>query len=289
MTCDTGKLIATLRKEKGWTQTELAEKLNVSDKAVSKWENGGMPSIEFLPKLSELFGVSIDYLVTGKETNFSTEKASTHSQDKDNYDSKKDPLGIKNLSSDELALILEDQKDLYTEEELETIEKQYNQNKRKETASRMRKNPKYRGKAWAIAKYEKGVKLSRIVCPECGELNENPDDHCEFCGFDFNELDDDQIVFAYTHENDKNLADMSDLVYEKENAGSPPGCFMYFISFLIPLIGIIAGAVNFKKRFWKGLFFFSLVVQIISLIIMIPFYIAYNEIGLYDFSYYRYW
>ena len=63
-----GKTIAELRKEKGWTQIELAEKLQVSDKAISKWEqDGGSPSIEFIPALAELFGVSIDYLMTGKK------------------------------------------------------------------------------------------------------------------------------------------------------------------------------------------------------------------------------
>lgn len=62
-----GKTIAELRKEKGWTQVELAEKLQVSDKAVSKWEkDDAYPSIEFFPALSELFGVTIDYLMTGK-------------------------------------------------------------------------------------------------------------------------------------------------------------------------------------------------------------------------------
>lgn len=62
-----GKTIAALRKEKGWTQVELAEKLQVSDKAVSKWEkDNGAPSVEFFPLLSDLFGVSIDYLMTGK-------------------------------------------------------------------------------------------------------------------------------------------------------------------------------------------------------------------------------
>ena len=62
-----GKTIATLRKEKGWTQVELAKKLQVSDKAVSKWEkDDAFPSIEFFPVLAELFGVSIDYLMTGK-------------------------------------------------------------------------------------------------------------------------------------------------------------------------------------------------------------------------------
>ena len=64
-----GKTIASLRKEKGWSQVELAEKLQVSDKAVSKWESdGGMPSLEFFPALAKMFGISIDYLMTGKET-----------------------------------------------------------------------------------------------------------------------------------------------------------------------------------------------------------------------------
>ena len=63
-----GKTIAKLRKAKGWTQIELAEKLQVSDKAISKWEkDSGAPSIEFFPALAELFDVSIDYLMTGKE------------------------------------------------------------------------------------------------------------------------------------------------------------------------------------------------------------------------------
>ena len=61
-----GKTIAELRKAKGWTQIELAEKLQVSDKAISKWEkDGGIPSVEFFPLLASLFNVSIDYLMTG--------------------------------------------------------------------------------------------------------------------------------------------------------------------------------------------------------------------------------
>lgn len=63
-----GKTIAELRREKGWTQIELADKLHVSDKAVSKWEkDSGAPSVEFFPALAELFGVSIDYIMTGKK------------------------------------------------------------------------------------------------------------------------------------------------------------------------------------------------------------------------------
>ena len=59
-----GKTIANLRKRCGFTQAELAEKLNVSNKAVSKWESGqGYPDISLFPLLSALFGVSIDYLM----------------------------------------------------------------------------------------------------------------------------------------------------------------------------------------------------------------------------------
>ena len=59
-----GQTIAKLRKKMGITQTELADMLKVSNKAVSKWENGGgYPEITLLPAMSEIFGVSIDYLL----------------------------------------------------------------------------------------------------------------------------------------------------------------------------------------------------------------------------------
>lgn len=62
-----GKTIASLRKSKGWTQVELAEKLNVSDKTVSKWESeSGLPEISQFPTLAKLFDVSIDFLMMGK-------------------------------------------------------------------------------------------------------------------------------------------------------------------------------------------------------------------------------
>ena len=62
-----GKTIAELRKAKGWTQVELAEKLGVSDKAVSKWESeGGYPEITQLPVLASIFDITIDFLLTGK-------------------------------------------------------------------------------------------------------------------------------------------------------------------------------------------------------------------------------
>ncbi len=61
-----GATIAALRKQKGLTQVALAKKLSVSDKTVSKWESGqGFPEITQFPALAELFGVSVDYLMTG--------------------------------------------------------------------------------------------------------------------------------------------------------------------------------------------------------------------------------
>ncbi|MBO5218690.1 MAG: helix-turn-helix domain-containing protein [Clostridia bacterium] len=62
-----GNTIAKLRKKNGMTQLSLAEQLNVSDKAVSKWENGqGYPDITLFPTLASLFGVTIDYLMLGE-------------------------------------------------------------------------------------------------------------------------------------------------------------------------------------------------------------------------------
>lgn len=63
-----GSTIAALRKRCGLTQSELAERLNISNKAVSKWENGqGYPDISIFPALASLFGVSIDYLMLQKK------------------------------------------------------------------------------------------------------------------------------------------------------------------------------------------------------------------------------
>lgn len=63
-----GNIIAKLRKQSGWTQADVAQKLGVSAKTVSKWEGGhGFPDVTLFPKMSEVFGVSIDYLMLGEE------------------------------------------------------------------------------------------------------------------------------------------------------------------------------------------------------------------------------
>lgn len=66
----TGELISSLRHEKGFTQKELAEKLNVTDKAVSKWERDvSLPDINTIPKLAEIFGLSIEELIKSNSQN----------------------------------------------------------------------------------------------------------------------------------------------------------------------------------------------------------------------------
>lgn len=67
MDCDKiGKLIYNLRKEKDMTQKQLADLMNISDKAISKWERGlGCPDVSLLPELSQILGVNIEELLSG--------------------------------------------------------------------------------------------------------------------------------------------------------------------------------------------------------------------------------
>ena len=63
----TGKFIATLRKEKELTQEQLGEKLGVTNKTISRWENGNyMPDIQMLSLLAKEFDVSINELISGE-------------------------------------------------------------------------------------------------------------------------------------------------------------------------------------------------------------------------------
>ena len=59
-----GEFLYTLRKEKGMTQAELASALNVTNKAVSKWETGeAMPETALLLPIAQIFGVTVDELL----------------------------------------------------------------------------------------------------------------------------------------------------------------------------------------------------------------------------------
>lgn len=64
----TGSIIKRLREEKGLTQAQFAEKINVSDKAVSKWETGkGYPDITLLEPIADILGVSVIELLSGND------------------------------------------------------------------------------------------------------------------------------------------------------------------------------------------------------------------------------
>ena len=62
-----GEMISSLRKEKGMTQNDLAEKMNVTDKAVSKWErNLSCPDVNSIPKLAEILGTTVEELLNAQ-------------------------------------------------------------------------------------------------------------------------------------------------------------------------------------------------------------------------------
>ena len=62
-----GKFIAELRKEHGFTQEQLGDKIGVTNKTISRWETGTyLPPVDVLLTMSELFGVSINEILSGK-------------------------------------------------------------------------------------------------------------------------------------------------------------------------------------------------------------------------------
>lgn len=88
-TVQIGKFIAQLRKRENLTQEALGEKLGVTNKTVSRWENGNyLPDIETFQLLSELFGVSINELLAGRKL---TDLELREQADKTLVDVAKDP------------------------------------------------------------------------------------------------------------------------------------------------------------------------------------------------------
>lgn len=68
-----GNLIAALRKEKGFTQEQLAERLNINSRSISRWENGNcMPDYAVFPILAKELGISVAELVEGKKNETGT-------------------------------------------------------------------------------------------------------------------------------------------------------------------------------------------------------------------------
>ena len=165
-----GKRIAQLRKQNGWSQMDLAKKINVSDKAVSKWENGGMPSVDLLPRLSKIFNVSIDYLLLGEDNSNSAVMLDKSEEPSDAVSSSEDMTefkdSIESLGVKELQMILLDQKDLYTEKEFRILEERYDELMGENSAKKLQ---------------------GKHVCPKCNGINANPGQYCEYCGYKFSD------------------------------------------------------------------------------------------------------
>ena len=65
-----GDNIALLRKNRGWTQTSLADRIGISPQAISKWERGiGYPDLTLIPRIAELFSVSTELLFADSKEN----------------------------------------------------------------------------------------------------------------------------------------------------------------------------------------------------------------------------
>jgi len=87
---DFGNFLYSLRKEKGMTQMELADRLGVTNKAVSKWETGdAMPETSLLLPISRIFDVSVDELLAGeRKLNKQAGERETNAQNEDAADQK---------------------------------------------------------------------------------------------------------------------------------------------------------------------------------------------------------
>jgi transcriptional regulator with XRE-family HTH domain len=74
-----GEIIASRRHELGMTQKDLADQLNLTDKAVSKWERDlACPDTATIPKLAELLGLSVEELMGAKTTNVSSHRGAKY-------------------------------------------------------------------------------------------------------------------------------------------------------------------------------------------------------------------
>jgi len=86
--------IQILRKQKGISQEQLAEMLDISRQAVSKWELGeSLPDVENIVKLSEIFGVSTDYLMKHESPQASAWESTTESRSSFDFDDEEDSGG----------------------------------------------------------------------------------------------------------------------------------------------------------------------------------------------------
>lgn len=94
-----GAFLAALRKANGYTQQEVADKLGVSNKTVSKWERDeGCPEIMILPAIAELYDVSVDEILRGERITKEEATKTVKTQERTKYIFEKTVLRFKNLS-----------------------------------------------------------------------------------------------------------------------------------------------------------------------------------------------
>lgn len=99
-----GIFISTIRKSKTMTQQELADKLGVTNKAISKWETGeGYPEITIIPELAKELGISIDELLTGKRSDSDNIPLVTHNH---NQSKRTNLFRFKTINSIAFAILL---------------------------------------------------------------------------------------------------------------------------------------------------------------------------------------
>lgn len=114
------KLVA-LRKEKGLTQSAVAEKLDVSRQAISRWESGvALPSTDNLKCLGALYGVPVDYLIN-EETEWVNSESDNKKENEDRRNHKKLSRGIVACISVVLIVIVVSCIAIFLREETETI------------------------------------------------------------------------------------------------------------------------------------------------------------------------
>lgn len=100
-----GAFLAALRKANGYTQQEVADKLGVSNKTVSKWERDeGCPEIMILPAIAELYDVSVDEILRGERITKEEATKTARTEERTKYVFEKTVLKFKNLSLAALSI-----------------------------------------------------------------------------------------------------------------------------------------------------------------------------------------
>lgn len=252
---DVGQRIAKLRKERGWSQMGLAEKLNVSDKTVSKWENGGMPGIDLFPKMAILFNVSIDYLMTGKEETDSSSINVAEDSENSVSDQRKN---TSSQSSEDLNLTVPKKRICpkcnkvnhnpgthcaYCYHEFvvalqvdDACEEKYDESEKEEIE----------------ILYDK--ETNKPICPKCNRINPYLDTNCVYCYHEFKRTTkkksgSSQNNGYFNLDNTKNYYTSNETVYKNTNnqSSAQVGCLAYFVAWLFPLAGLIWGIVKGSK------------------------------------------